>query len=32
MPAYISHYGVRAKNYKEMVEWYKAVFNARVQH
>ncbi len=32
MPAYISHYGIRAKNYKEMVEWYKTVFNARVQH
>lgn len=32
MSAYISHYGVRAKNYRPMVEWYKTVFNARVQH
>jgi catechol-2,3-dioxygenase len=31
-PAYISHYGIRAKRYKEMVEWYKTVFGARVQH
>jgi len=31
-PAYISHYGIRAKNYKEMVEWYRAVFNSRIQH
>ena len=32
MPAYISHYGIRAKNYKDMVDWYKTVFEARVQH
>lgn len=30
--AYISHYGIRAKKYKEMVEWYAIVFNARIQH
>jgi catechol-2,3-dioxygenase len=32
MPAYISHYGIRAKKLKEMVDWYTTVFNARVQH
>jgi catechol-2,3-dioxygenase len=32
MPAYISHYGLRAKNYKQMVEWYTTVFGARIQH
>ena len=32
MSTYISHYGIRAKNYKPMVEWYKTVFDARVQH
>lgn len=32
MTAYISHYGIRAKKYQEMVDWYKSVFNARVQH
>jgi catechol-2,3-dioxygenase len=31
-PAYISHYGIRAKHYSEMIEWYKTVFGARVQH
>lgn len=31
-PAYISHYGIRAQRYKEMVEWYKTVFGAKVQH
>jgi catechol-2,3-dioxygenase len=31
-PAYISHYGIRAKRYKEMVDWYKTVFSAKVQH
>ena len=31
-PAYISHYGIRARRYKEMVQWYKTVFRARVQH
>ena len=30
--AYISHYGIRAKAYRDMVAWYKTVFNARVQH
>lgn len=32
MAVYISHYGIRAKKYREMVEWYKTVFNARIQH
>ncbi len=31
-PAYLSHYGIRAKKYREMVEWYVSVFNARIQH
>ena len=31
-PAYISHYGIRARRYREMVQWYKTVFRARVQH
>lgn len=31
-PAYISHYGIRAQRYKEMVQWYKTVFGAKVQH
>jgi catechol 2,3-dioxygenase-like lactoylglutathione lyase family enzyme len=31
-PAYISHYGIRARNYREMVEWYKTVFLAKIQH
>ena len=31
-PAYISHYGIRAQRYKEMIEWYKTVFCARIQH
>lgn len=31
-PAYISHYGIRAQRYKEMIEWYKTVFRARIQH
>jgi catechol-2,3-dioxygenase len=31
-PAYISHYGIRAQRYKEMIEWYKKVFRAKVQH
>jgi catechol-2,3-dioxygenase len=31
-PAYISHYGIRARRLNEMVEWYKTVFNATVQH
>lgn len=30
--AYISHYGIRAQRYREMVEWYKTVFGARIQH
>jgi catechol-2,3-dioxygenase len=32
MPAYISHYGIRAKNYKDMLEWYGTVFGAHIQH
>ncbi|HLL76985.1 MAG TPA: VOC family protein [Pyrinomonadaceae bacterium] len=31
-PAYISHYGIRARQYGKMVRWYKKVFRARVQH
>ncbi len=31
-PAYISHYGIRARRYREMIRWYKTVFSARVQH
>ena len=31
-PAYISHYGIRARRFKEMIEWYAKVFKARIQH
>ena len=31
-PAYISHYAIRALRYKEMIDWYKTVFRARIQH
>ncbi len=31
-PAYLSHYGIRAQRYREMVEWYKTVFQAKIQH
>ncbi len=31
-PPYIAHYGIRAKRLKEVVEWYKTVFFAHVQH
>lgn len=31
-PAYISHYGIRAQKYKEMVQWYRTVFGAKIQH
>jgi catechol-2,3-dioxygenase len=31
-PAYISHYGIRAQRYKEMIRWYQTVFQARIQH
>ena len=31
-PAYISHYGIRAQHYKEMIHWYKTVFRAKIQH
>jgi catechol 2,3-dioxygenase-like lactoylglutathione lyase family enzyme len=31
-PAYISHYGIRAQRYREMIEWYKKVFRAKIQH
>lgn len=30
--AYISHYGIRARQYKEMIRWYTTVFRAKVQH
>ncbi|HKO61683.1 MAG TPA: VOC family protein [Pyrinomonadaceae bacterium] len=29
---YISHYGIRAKQLGEMIEWYLQVFQAKVQH
>jgi catechol-2,3-dioxygenase len=31
-PAYISHYGIRAQRYKEMIRWYQTVFRATIQH
>jgi catechol-2,3-dioxygenase len=31
-PAYISHYGIRAQRFKEMIQWYKTVFRAKIQH
>jgi len=31
-PAYISHYGIRARHFKAMVDWYSTVFNAKIQH
>src|SRR5687768_7739823 len=31
-PAYLSHYGIRARNLGEMVQWYSTVFNAKIQH
>jgi catechol-2,3-dioxygenase len=31
-PAYLSHYGIRARHYQAMIEWYKTVFRARIQH
>ena len=31
-PAYISHYGIRAQRYQEMIQWYKTVFQAQTQH
>jgi catechol-2,3-dioxygenase len=31
-PAYISHYGLRTKRRKEMMQWYQTVFGAKVQH
>jgi len=31
-PAYISHYGIRAKRFKEMIQWYQSVFDAKIQH
>ncbi len=30
--AYISHYGIRAQRYKEMIRWYRTVFSAKIQH
>jgi catechol 2,3-dioxygenase-like lactoylglutathione lyase family enzyme len=30
--ACISHYGIRAQRYKEMVQWYRTVFRAKIQH
>lgn len=31
-PAYISHYGIRAQRFTEMIQWYKTVFRAKIQH
>lgn len=31
-PPYISHYGIRARQYEEMVQWYQTVFRAQIQH
>lgn len=31
-PAYISHYGIRARHYQKMIEWYQMVFRAKIQH
>ena len=31
-PAYISHYGLRTKRRKEMMQWYQTVFGAKIQH
>ncbi|HVQ40347.1 MAG TPA: VOC family protein [Pyrinomonadaceae bacterium] len=31
-PAYISHYGIRARQYKDMIQWYQTVFSAKIQH
>lgn len=31
-PAYISHYGIRTKQLKEMISWYQTVFGAKIQH
>jgi catechol-2,3-dioxygenase len=30
--AYISHYGIRARQLREMIQWYGRIFGARVQH
>lgn len=30
--AYISHYGIRARQLREMIQWYTQVFRAKVQH
>lgn len=30
--AYISHYGIRARQLREMIQWYAKVFRAKVQH
>jgi catechol-2,3-dioxygenase len=29
---YLSHYGIRAKQLKELIDWYSQVFEAKVQH
>lgn len=31
-PVYISHYGIRAQRYREMIKWYQTVFCAKIQH
>lgn len=29
---YISHYGIRARQFSKMIQWYARVFRARIQH
>lgn len=31
-PAYISHYGIRARRYGDMIQWYTTVFQGKIQH
>lgn len=31
-PSYISHVGIRARKYAEMLEWYQKVMGARIDH
>lgn len=28
----LSHYDIRAQNYREMIDWYSTVFVAKIQH
>lgn len=31
-PAYLAHYGIRARRFREMIDWYQTVFRAKIQH